>query len=165
MSIQVEISARVDEGRLFLLKPLAPGEGMTRALLMTQPLNDALAASWQDQERFAKLRADLEHFVTGGFIDPNYLKKLKKTEECWEIRSPRPSPSIRIFGRFAAHDVFVATHYHERRPLGGFKSMEWRREIRRCKAEWRKCFPAHQPHTGKTIHDYVSNAADPKLFE
>lgn len=156
MSIQSEIVARVNEGRLFLLRPRAPGTGMTRVLLMTQPLNNALEASWaeeEDERRYGVLRADLELFVTGGFIDPKYLKKLKKTEEVWEIKSPRPKPGIRVFGRFAEFDVFVATHHHDRLPLGRFNSADWRREIRRCKAEWRKYFHPYPPHTGRDIND------------
>ena len=168
MSIESEIGARVSEGRLILLRPLAPGTGMTRVLLMTEMVRDALDGPWSstdDEDRFSRLRADLEHFATGRFIDPNYLKRMKKTEEVWTIRSVRPRPSLRVFGRFAMRDVLVATHHRDRKTLGGFISREWRREIRYCKAQWRTLFPSYEPLSGEDINDYVSNAADPSLFK
>ena len=141
---------------------------MTRVLLITEMLRDTLDGPWSstdDEDRFNRLRADLEHFVTGGFIDPNYIKKMKKTEEVWTIRSVRPRPSLRVFGRFAIPDVLVATHYHDRQFLGEFNSRDWRQEIRHCKAKWRGLFPSYQPLSGENINAYVSNAADPALFK
>lgn len=135
---------------------------------MAEPLKDVIDGPWDsedDEARVHRLRADLEHFVTGGLVDPAYLWKLRKTEEVWEIRSPRPRPSIRVFGRFAIYDVFVATHQSYRASLGAFASQEWKREIRNCQAKWRNLFHPYKPHSGQTINDYVSNAADPSLFE
>jgi len=61
----------------------------------------------------------LEQFAEGQSIDPAYLKLLAPARDAvWEIRSVRPAPSIRVLGRFAEYDVFVATNYALRKPLG-----------------------------------------------
>lgn len=169
MSIRDEIHARQQEGRLFVLNPIAPGSSPRRAMFVTVSLNQMLEGPWDsrdDEIRFSRLRADLDHYVEGGFIDPKYLTRLRpKREEVWEIRSPRPSPSIRVFGRFALRDVFIATHYEVRPPLRGFGSRQWRDAIERCKTEWRNLFPSYQPFSGSQINEYVSNAADPARFD
>jgi len=108
-------------------------------------------------ERCARLRADLELFVTGGFIDPGYLKRLQGGGAAWEIRSVRPRPSLRVFGCFAMMDVFVALNMWARRELGSTKSSEFRREAETCKARWRKLFHPYEPHKGGSLRDCISD--------
>lgn len=157
------------EARLISLKPLAPGTSEQRVMLVTPELMATLDGPWQsndDADRIARLRAHLDHFVSGGFIDPGYLKQLTpKTDEVWTIRSKRPRPSIRVLGRFAARNVFVATNYELRGSLNEIGSIEWGRATRHCKAVWRALFEPYPPMPGETINDYVSNAANPKLFK
>jgi hypothetical protein len=54
----------------------------------------------------------LDLFAEGAPIGPKYLFLLYRADEAvWEIRSVRPNPSIRVLGRFAAKDIFVATNF------------------------------------------------------
>jgi hypothetical protein len=106
------------------------------------------------------LRVDLDLFVEGGLVNKGYLKPLiPRKDEVWEIQSRAPTPSIRVFGSFAAQDAFVATTFAERFLLGGFRSARWRRAARRHLAIWRQLFPTYPPLTGANIHDYVSENA------
>ena len=80
--------------------------------------------------RMMELRRDLDRFVEGGVITVSaepyragiaYLSRLHDApDEVWEIRSRHPKPAIRVFGRFAAPDLFIALSwsllYQTRRP-------------------------------------------------
>lgn len=168
MSIEEQIEWWKSAGGLFSVRPLAAGAVARRTLLVTKPLWDALEAPWDDEveeERFSRLRADLDFFVEGGRIDPTYFKRLWPPRDCpWEIRSVRPSPSIRVLGRFAQRDVFIATTYERRSELGRFESREWKDAKRRALAEWRKLFPTYNALDGSSIHDLVSNASTGEFF-
>src|SRR5437868_5900088 len=143
MSIEDEIEACKRAGRLMPLMPLAPGTSAQRALLATVSVYQQVTGPWDseaDETRFMALRADLDVFSAGRLITPRYLFQLRdRREEVWEIRSLKPLPSIRIFGRFAAKDAFVAINYERREVLADVKE-EWRRAKETCKAEWRKLF-------------------------
>ena len=58
-------------------------------------------------------------------------------QEVWELKSVRPKPSIRVFGRFAQPNVFVATHWAFRTDLKGKWSQEYWEEIAKCEARWK----------------------------
>ena len=149
MSIENEIRDRRREGRLFLVEPLAPGASVERPLYVTLELWKGLIGPWGTPEEmriWARLQADLDRFITGGVIDPEYLYCLAPDSDgVWEIRSVMPRPSIRIFGCFAVPDVFIATHAVDRARLGGWGSKAWRNEITRCKTIWRMIFPSYPP--------------------
>ena len=115
--------------------------------------------------RVAQLRATLERFVEGQPIDPKYLYLLHPPRDCvWEIRSVRPSPSIRVLGLFAEKDVFVATHHEFRCQLGEFESKAWKDAKSRAKAEWRALCHTYRPMDSTRINDLVSGALDGKYF-
>ena len=140
MSIRIEITRRIGEERLFCLQPkMSPLARHTRALFVTPELNELLIGPWQtsaQEVRWNRVKADLDHFMENGLINRGYMKPLRKrSDEIWEIRSREPNPSIRIFGRFAEVDVFVATNWQYRWYLELFD--EWRRHKRRCLAVWR----------------------------
>lgn len=124
-----------------------------------------------DRRLIVQLRADLDDFIGGQPITVGgprhrhaYMKPMVRDKnhrgfgghEVWEIRSRDPKPGIRVFGRFAQPDVFVATNLEARTMLGAFGSLEWRREIRRCKHAWNAIFGTRQPLVGEEINDYVS---------
>jgi hypothetical protein len=91
-----------------------------------------------------------------------YLARLSpRADEVWEIRSRDPTPAIRVFGRFAICDTFIAFNWGYRKDLGGLGSKEFRFEINRAKSEWKKIFPTYQPVSGADIHDYVSEECFP----
>lgn len=133
-------------------------------MLVSPAIHGLVLGPWKDADeeiRWSRLRADLDSFVEGRLIvvgRNGYMKLLDpRREEVWEIRSRSPKPSLRLFGRFAARDVFVALTWSARAPLAGKGSLPWRDAIRACKAEWRKLFPTYQPLSGSDIHDYIAD--------
>ena len=140
-----------------------------RAIQMLNVLYDeitaaASATSGSVAFRIGQLQRDFDRFSANGLITVGYGKDKScfmklldpKEDEVWEIRSRDPKPSLRVFGRFVAKDVFLATHKAWREDLGAYGSEEWAREIWRCKAVWRQLFPTYPPHSGVNIYDYIS---------
>lgn len=85
------------------------------------------------------------------------MKPLDPTEDgVWEIRSRKPKPAVRVFGRFFACDHFIATHWAWRATLAE-EFGAWPREIKFCKAKWRQIFPTRDAHKGQTIYDFISS--------
>ena len=80
-------------------------------------------------------------------------------EEIWEFRIRDTAPQLRVFGRFAEQDLFIALTHAGRDGLE--TDEDWRREKRRCTREWRRLFPSYNPHTGQTADDYLSNSFSP----
>lgn len=119
----------------------------------------------EETQRFAQLEADLAVFVNSPTIDPKYLFGLSpRSDRVWEIRSVRPKPSIRVLGRFAAKDEFVATHYVLRGQLGRWNSREWKIGKRRAKAEWASLFHPYDAVDEQDINNLVSGAINGKYF-
>jgi hypothetical protein len=158
-----------NDGRLVLVTPLLP-VSHPRAIYATKELSDDIAAGatqtvGSTAYRIGLLRTDLDWFSAGELITVGYGKedacRMKpldpRNEEVWELRSRDPKPALRVFGRFAEPDVFIATHMAWRDVLGGWDSWEWAAEIRRCKAIWRQLFPTYPPHSGGNVRDYITN--------
>lgn len=171
--LEEEIGYWLRQGRLHILAPRLPGSSPTRVMIVSQEVHALLSGPWADQNLASKsgrLRADLEMFILGQVISvarqsrrakSAYMNRLHPArEEVWEIRSRAPQPSVRIFGRFAEMDVFVALTWSDRPSLGGMGSREWRDAIEGCKAEWRKLFPSYPPFTRDGLHGYVSEPVD-----
>jgi hypothetical protein len=169
MSLRDEIGHRLREGRLFKLLPMLDGDRVERTMLVSEEVHAAVNGPWDsaDADRMARLRADLDNFTEGAAISisqepfrkpkTTYLARTHPPEdEVWDIRSRDPKPGIRVLGRFAEKDVFIALVWNHREALGGPGSKEWRDFIERCKAEWRRLFPTYPPHSGRRIDDYVS---------
>src|SRR3546814_10217702 len=146
-----------DDGRLVQVEPLLP-ESRQRVICATRGLHDEIEAGAVEKSgslahRVGQLRYDFDHFSTGGPITVGYgsertcmLKRLEpQSEEVWELRRRAPKPALRVFGRFAAPDVFIAPHMVRRDDLGGWGSLEWAAEIRTCKAIWRQLFHTFPP--------------------
>lgn len=174
MSIREMIEFNVKEGRLFPLTPVMPDAPIERMMLLSQEMENTLLGigiKSSFKPRIGRLRDDLESFVTGRVISLElkpytareaYMARLDKpTDEVWDIRSRDPSPALRVFGRFAEQDIFIAFFWEIRKRLGDKQSPCWAPLIRRCKADWRKLFNPYPPHSGNTIHDYVSENAIP----
>ena len=169
MSINALIRWRVQEGSLYPLEPRAAGSAARRAMFLSEPLWTLLSTEHSDEameERMGFLQADLEQFSNGHSIDPKYLFLLSPVRDAvWEIRSTRPSPSIRVLGLFAARDVFVATNHALREDLHGWESRQWREVKRAAKARWRQLFHTYDPIASTNHHDLVSGAIDGKYFK
>ena len=74
-------------------------------------------------------------------------------DEVWEIRVDDANPQLRVFGRFAKVDVFVALVGPIRRP--DLRGPLWDAAKRRCREEWANFF-ANPPVIGIKVHDYIS---------
>jgi hypothetical protein len=74
----------------------------------------------------------------------------------WEIRIWDTKPQLRLFGRFAAKDVFVALIG----PVGRFR-ITWQgfEQIKlQCISQWQQLFGTEEPVTkGDDIDAYISN--------
>jgi hypothetical protein len=171
MSIRDEINNRLIEARLFLLPPALSTAPSVRTLLITPTIRKVVLGPWADPKfavRAGRLRADLDAFSEGFVLsvatDPfrkprsTFMARLDKPDdEVWEIRSRDPKPGIRVFGRFAEKDVFIAINWATRETLGGPKSRGWRDAIETCKAEWRNLMITYPPATGDDPNDYITN--------
>jgi hypothetical protein len=180
MSIRDEINARIEEGRLFRLKPINAKDGQRRTVLLSEEVNGIVSGPWPDGPtgcRCGRLRADLENLITAEFItvcwDPfkarnEQIGRLHRVEdEVWDLRSQKPKPGLRAFFRFAEKDVFVVltiaprsvpVSWLSRLPLLRGESREWRNAILECRTEWKKLFPAHEPIHGANINVYLTGA-------
>lgn len=154
-------------GRLILVEPSIPC-AQVRPIYMVPDLHTRIfGANAEQTKRMGNLEADLQRFISGQKVtiareleDTCFLKPLSNVEEVWELRSRDPKPGVRVFGRFAAMDVMIATNMEFRKLLGGLRSRLFAIEIRDCQTTWTRLFPYLDPHRGETGHDYVSNAID-----
>jgi hypothetical protein len=176
MSIRKEINRRLATGALLLLEPALVGDPVERTMLISPEIDRLLSGPWDtetDERRANRLRSDLERFVTGQYIglcltpyeaQTAYMGRLDRPEdEVWDIRSVDPSPGLRVFGRFAEVDVFVALTWQPRskdwggrKALRGGKSLEWHLAILECHRLWEELFSGFQPIRGGEVRDYVS---------
>lgn len=137
-------------------------------MFLSEEIQPLLTAPWESEEwedRCGSLRADLERFIAGGMIAvaaqpltggrTAYMRQLsKRFDEVWEIRSRDPKPGIRVLGRFADVDVFIALTWWRRADLGGPGTRAWRDAIVECKTKWNQLFPAYQPISSGVGHEY-----------
>ena len=171
MSIYTEIAHRVNEGRLFPVAPALPGATGVRQFYASIEIHRLIVGPWSErgwEARCGFLRADFDQFIEGRLITiatrpykakTAYMARLHPPrEEVWEIRSRDPNPGVRVFGRFADTDIFVALTWSKRADLKGPKSREWRDARETCKVDWRNLFPVYNPITGNggDFHEYVS---------
>lgn len=176
MSIRDSIRDGVMRGQLFAVLPTLPSSPVARYLYASPEVQRLIVGPWSDEKeeyRCGKLWADFDRFVEGRLIsvalDTPY-KKPKSTylsrldpgrDEVWEIRSRDPRPGIRVFGRFAERDRLIVFNWGYRYDLGGPSSLEFKREILKCKSEWRNLFPSYDPITGTTVNAYIKEKALP----
>jgi len=180
MSIHDEIRFRIGEGRLHQMMPTLESDPVVRKLFISNEIRDLIDGPWLDlawERRCGKLRENLEAFIRGdvislcleGFIARTaYMGRLDRpADEVWDIRSRDPRPSLRIFGRFADKDIFIAFFwsprgvtipYSQRPPLGDKHSRRWKSAKRETKAEWRKLFPTYEPIHGDSHDAYASDS-------
>ena len=174
MSIYDVINHRIGEGRLF---PMTHRLGFppVRHILASKEIYELVQAGpWQSTQwrsRGSALGADLDRFIDGSLINvalPSNAKPYRRTpsaylrllhkwaDEVWEIRSVTASPSLRVFGRFADIDLFVALTWDTRARLA---TPPWRNAQISCKAEWTKLLYPYPAITGVNLNDYISTNA------
>jgi hypothetical protein len=143
MLIHDAIKEAVACSKIFPVIPIAPWAGKPRALFMCKPLLSAieqgkLSPDEKDRKRWATLEAAMSSFVEGDFVTDDLMKQLVDAKhEHWCLRSRKPKPSMRVFGRFAAKDVFIGTHVKLRSELGGMNSQEFEMEKLICEDHWK----------------------------
>jgi hypothetical protein len=171
MLISQQIEAAQRSGRLVRAQPIAAWEGQPRVVFMCQPIFNSLQAGRQSADEaerkcWAKVEAAFSHFIGGGRITENLLKQLEDYKnEHWEFRCRKPRPSIRVFGRFAMPDVFVATHAVFRATLGGMWSPEFEHQKLVCEEYWTNAGlgePFSDPPEFR-YSEYISGEATRKL--
>lgn len=163
------------KGRLFPVGHTI-GFSVVRPIYASIEIERLLYGEKQDQDwknRIAALGADFDRYLDGNVIhaalsDPNkpYARKQLSlvrqlwpaSGEVWEIRNRNMKPTIRIFGRFAAKDWFIALTWATRPELKEPASPHWKQAIADCSTKWDELFNKHPPLTRVNLHDYISNA-------
>jgi hypothetical protein len=171
MSILSQINVLAQQGRLYRLPLSDPGAVQRRILYVSLDIDESLNRHWTDPKqgiRWGSLRADLENFIQASRIQvPSDSRRAKAAymgrlqpdaDEVWDIRSRDPRPGMRVFGRFAAKDLFVGLIWAERPSLHDFDSEEFTRAARKCKTDWTNLFHPYPPLRGRYPDDYISNA-------
>ena len=171
MSIHTHLDQQVQAGRLGIWKPATPGIEFTRTLLFTQEIYDAFQPdSWKDYEkpyRFGLLRADFDHFTSGGEItiamdpyDKDQAAFFARVDPVAlgvvDIRSRSPKPAVRVFGAFVEADCFVAMKAVFRTELG--VGNNWDRLREDAIAIWGRDFEGFERLIGDNVNDYVTSA-------
>lgn len=142
MLILDAIKAARRAGKLFPARRIASWSGEPRVFLMCKPLFDSIeegksSQKEKDRQPWAALEAAMSHFVDGGIVTDDLIKQLVPGKyEHWELRSRKPKPSMRVFGRFAQPDVFIGTHVKLRTELGGMWSPQFELEKLVCEDHW-----------------------------
>lgn len=143
MLIDDAIKAAKSEGKLFPAARLVPWVGEPRVFLMCPALmmsvHEGRSNTDEKQRRpWAALEAAMSHFITGGLVTDDLMKQLQPPKfEHWELRSRKPRPSLRVFGRFAKPNVFIGTHVRPRGALGGMWSQQFENEKLICEDHWK----------------------------
>ncbi len=81
------------------------------------------------------------------------------------MRSHLEEPQIRVFGHFAAKDVFVAFFFEYRGDLGSEADPDWLYQIRSVEHEWKQLFPAYTPLKSSDATKLFSGALDEEYFK
>ena len=157
------------------LEPTLPSDAVSRTMLLHEELQ-ALLGDSSSIDRIGQLKADLEAFTRGKEISVSpspykhrtaYLGLLAPEQEgTWEVRSRRPGPGIRVFGRFPYQDTFVALtwglrsrgdqRWPDKIPLGDRNSMQYQFCQISVDQRWKRLFPFHSPISGNTVSDLLS---------
>lgn len=174
MSIRLRLEEAVAAGRLVVFTPEFNSDPNERWLFLHATLVTELADLARDWgSRVGRLEADFEMFVKGEHISMSmvpfehkaaYMGLLSPEEDgTWELRSRDPNPGLRIFGRFAWADHFVALNWEprsvkfgEKRPLGDGRSLQYELAMLETASRWNAALPELNPLIGGSFRDYVS---------
>jgi len=118
----------------------------------------------EDQIAFRRLSAIIQSFIDGSTIpvaleqdheQAQWARLDPASREVWEIRvrHVKPDTELRISGRFAAIDTFVALNLYDY-PIKGKRA--WDQVKMRCQTDWQALFPTSPPLFGDKINDYIS---------
>jgi hypothetical protein len=153
------------DGSLVVLKPFLKSTEMVRYVIATKEVNDEICGPWDTREleiRYSRVRTVIDAFIGGLRIAARWppSKSIKANlalldpadEQVWEFRSPRPG-GIRVFGRFANINVFVALGTELREEIDD----DFTREKEACKRAWRRFYPSYDPLNGQDLADFLTD--------
>jgi len=162
MLIGEEIDRLRNRERLFLVESLDWRANRERVIYASRDLHQFLehpsASPGRNAER-RKLQRLFDRFISGQEIAVAFERRIKGSDlkrltprraEVWEFKV-RTRPQLRVFGRFAQTDVFLALTGPVDRAHCNYNE-----EITRCQQEWNTLLPAHSPVYGSTLNDYIS---------
>lgn len=177
MSIRREWQRFAASGELHRLTPLI-GDPSARTVLLSEEMLELFTREMEEGKeanRRSRLLATLQNIVAGRRLVVRMIPfearvaqigRLSPLEDCvWDIRSLE-KPAVRVFCMFIEKDVLFAVTPRPRSvqmdwlnwlPLGD-RSKEWKNAIRATKLEWAKYFPAHNPVSGDSLDEYLTNA-------
>lgn len=170
MSVGEEVKYLCEAGLLTRFSPMLAVPKRRRTVYVSKSIEELLIDSWTNQQqefRWGYVLSDLSVFIRDPWITvatdsrrakAAYIARLQPDSyEVWDIRCRDPNPGIRLLGRFAEKNVFVALTWEERLPLSCFESPEWKAAINRCMTEWNLRFWS-EPLRGNFPDDYFDGA-------
>jgi hypothetical protein len=113
-----------------------------------------------------QVKAAMVRWAKGERVYKEFLKPLDPCPpKTWEIRITAPTPQVRLFGRFAYEDTFIATHFYTRPRLGSRKTTkkgrdQWDIAKSACEDAWKALFPHWEPFTADKVQAYVTENCD-----
>jgi hypothetical protein len=169
MSISDEIAALESAGKLFRIAPFRTTKPAKRRMYLSErAANDLLGR--QSAIQILGLRADvaaaMTRWVVGEWVYGNprakrFLHRLDSPPpEVWEFRVTEPDVQVRIIGRFAEVDTFIASRIHTRAHLGDYGSQAWQDAKDDASTMWSELFPERAPHSGTWMHHYIGEDFD-----
>lgn len=167
MSIRDLIREWENSGQLAVVPPALPSIASLRYVIATAEVRNRLCGTWADQTmgvRYARARTVVDAFTQGLAIATRLppstsaraqLALLSEArEEIWEFRSRDPKPGVRVFGRFAEKDVFLALWTELKENI----DEDYTDEKEKCKKVWRKLFYPFKPFTPELGGEYLTGA-------
>jgi hypothetical protein len=173
ISIPATVQRAIDDGRLLVLEPEFASDPVERLMAIHPELKADLERA-DKIPRLGKLKADLEAFMLGQEVtmcfEPRkhrsaYMGLLEPASRgIWDIRGRDPSPGIRVFGAFAAKDVFVGLHWLPRsrsiegsnkEPLGDDEN-RWQFAMIETETRWARELPGLRPVIGGKPNELLS---------
>ena len=173
MSIHEMLQQLEGEGKLVRFLP-PDGVAEKRQLFLTSGLYQEFSDRRSSFNFFGQMpaaRIAFGRWVTGNLVTVRLglgntgaeLARLEPPpEEIWEFRITEPVPQLRVFARFAAPDILVATAAVNRDRLGRAFSRSqkqnkaWTEAMYGCISEWTRLFGRTEAFRGRVIADYVS---------
>jgi hypothetical protein len=169
MLIPKHVERLCEEEKLFRVEPLdSRSPQNARTIYVSRCLYRFLETQSGVPETNAlrrRLQSLFDRFVSGKEVHVALAPKVKgsdikrlspKNREVWEfkIRGRRGKGQARVFGRFAATDVFIALTGPVDRA-----DCDYQGEICRCQRAWRELLPDYSPVCGRVLRDYISAKA------
>jgi hypothetical protein len=164
MSILNELKEQIRRGNLFeiIRRDLRASDDREyrRWIYVSSAINQEISNRF-NEPAFRKLSALFQAFIMGATIPIALIPDHKNAEwarlrpagyEVWETRIRRTSPELRVLGRFADVDTFVALNLYDSQLKG---RRTWDTAKVRCQSDWAALFPNSPPVHGNTANDYI----------